>query len=305
MNSNHKQTIRNEVRKRYAGIAKASNSTADKGASTTEAVLVDNLMGGCTTSSCCGTTTIQDGGGASASCCSASSDISPEQLSAIMGYSDADMKTVPAGVNLGLGCGNPVALASLQPGETVLDLGSGGGFDCFLAAKAVGRAGKVIGVDMTPDMIDKSRSNAEKVGADNVEFRLGEIEHLPAADNCIDIIMSNCVINLSPDKPQVYQDAFRVLKPGGRLAISDVLATAELPEHIRSDLALVGACIGGAATIETTQALLEQAGFVDISIESHDQSRKLIQEWDPMKSEKATDYVVSAYIQAVKPGLSI
>ena len=302
MNSNHKQTIRNEVRKRYAGIAKASDTAGHKGASTSGPALMDHTMGTFPADSCCGPLKMQAGRETSTSRCCTPSDVSPQQLSAIMGYTDADMKTAPAGANLGLGCGNPVALASLQPGETVLDLGSGGGFDCFLAAKAVGRAGKVIGVDMTPDMIDKARNNAEKVGADNVEFRLGEIEHLPVADNSVDIIMSNCVINLSPEKRHVYQDAFRVLKPGGRLAISDVLATAELPEKIRNDLALVGACIGGAATIETTRALLENAGFEDIRIESNDHSRELIHEWDPLKSQKATDYVLSAYIQAVKPG---
>ena len=222
-----------------------------------------------------------------------------------MGYSQEDIKEVQEGANMGLGCGNPVALASLRPGETVVDLGSGGGFDCFLAAKAVGWAGKVIGVDMTPDMVSKARSNAGKIGADNVDFRLGEIEHLPIADNTADIIMSNCVINLSPDKQDVYEEAFRALKPGGRLAISDILATAELPDNIRNDLALVGACIGGAATIETTRALLEQTGFEDVRIELNDHSRELIREWDPGKSEKATDYVVSAYLQAVKPTLSI
>lgn len=302
MNSNHKQTIRNEVRKRYAGIARASDSAADKGASALGSALMDNPVKRGRTSSCCGPANVQGSGEVTSSCCCAPSEVSPEQLSAIMGYSGEDLKTAPQGANLGLGCGNPVALASLQPGEAVLDLGSGGGFDCFLAAKAVGRAGKVTGVDMTPDMIDKARNNAAKVGANNVEFRLGEIEHLPAADNSVDIIMSNCVINLSPDKLQVYQDAFRVLKPGGRLAISDVLATTELPESMRNDLALVGACIGGAATIETTRALLEKAGFEEIRIESNDLSGEMIKAWDPLKSTKATDYVVSAYVQAVKPG---
>jgi ubiquinone/menaquinone biosynthesis C-methylase UbiE len=202
---------------------------------------------------------------------------------------------------MGLGCGNPLALASLKPGEIVVDLGSGGGFDCFVAVKAVGRSGKIIGVDMTPDMVDKARNNADKIGADNVEFRLGEIEHLPVADNTADIVLSNCVINLSPDKQHVYQEAFRVLKPGGRLAISDVLATAELPDSIRKDLALVGACVGGAATIDTTRELLEKAGFEDIRIEVNGHSRELIRKWDPGNTEKASDYVVSADIKAVKP----
>lgn len=202
---------------------------------------------------------------------------------------------------MGLGCGNPVAFASLKPGETVVDLGSGGGFDCFLSAKEVGKTGRVIGVDMTPEMISKARRNAEAAEASNVEFRLGEIEHLPVADNSADIVMSNCVINLSPDKQSVYRDAFRVLKPGGRLSISDVLATAPLPEKIRNDLSLVGACVGGSATIGDTEEMLEQAGFTDIRITPKDYSRDLIRQWDPAKSQHALDYVVSAYIEAVKP----
>jgi SAM-dependent methyltransferase len=218
-----------------------------------------------------------------------------------MGYSKEDLLSVPEGANMGLGCGNPVALASLKPGETVVDLGSGGGFDCFLAAKQVGESGQVIGVDMTPDMITKARMNAEKIGSKNVEFRLGEIEHLPVADNSADIIMSNCVINLSPDKASVYREAFRILKPGGRLAIADIVATARLPEEIQKNLALVSACVGGAATIDDTVKMLEDAGFVDIQIQAKDESRKLISEWVPGEIRNAGDYVVSAYIEAVKP----
>jgi ubiquinone/menaquinone biosynthesis C-methylase UbiE len=218
-----------------------------------------------------------------------------------MGYSKEDFDSVPEGANMGLGCGNPVALASLKPGETVLDLGSGGGFDCFLAARQVGDTGKVIGVDMTPDMVSKARMNAEKIGSNTVEFRLGEIEHLPVADNSADIIMSNCVINLSPDKQKVYDDAFRVLKPGGRLAISDVVATAPLPDEIQQDLALLSACVGGAATIDETMKMLAKAGFQDIEIIPKEESRKLISEWVPGKGKNAGDYVVSAYIKAVKP----
>jgi len=216
-----------------------------------------------------------------------------------MGYSEEDLDSVPEDANMGLGCGNPVAIASLKPGETVVDLGSGGGFDSFLAAKEVGETGKVIGVDMTSDMISRARKNAEKMGTSNVEFRLGEIEHLPVADNSADIIMSNCVINLSPDKVGVYQDVYRVLKPGGRLAISDVVATAPLPDEIRNDLALLSACVGGAATIDDTEKMLEEAGFQDIKIKPKDESREIIREWVPDKN--AGDYVVSAYIEAVKP----
>ncbi len=226
---------------------------------------------------------------------------SAKQLSTVMGYSKEDLDSVPEGANMGLGCGNPVALASLKPGETVVDLGSGGGFDCFLAAGEVGESGRVIGVDMTPEMISKARRNAEAAKTDNVEFRLGEIEHLPVGDNSADIVMSNCVINLSPDKQAVYRDTFRVLKPGGRLSVSDVLATAPLPEHIRNDLSLVGACIGGAATIEDTAEMLEQAGYTDIRITPKNYSRDLIEQWAPEKSREALDYVVSATIEAIKP----
>jgi ubiquinone/menaquinone biosynthesis C-methylase UbiE len=154
---------------------------------------------------------------------------------------------------------------------------------------------------MTPEMITKARKNADKMGTKNVEFRLGEIEHLPVADNKADLIMSNCVINLSPDKLQVYREAYRILKPGGRLSISDVLATATLPAVIRENLALVAACVGGAATFKATEKILTDAGFQNIKIKAHDNSRELIGEWDPNKSENAADYVVSAYIEAVKP----
>jgi ubiquinone/menaquinone biosynthesis C-methylase UbiE len=227
--------------------------------------------------------------------------ISEKQMSEIMGYSKEDLASVPEGANMGLGCGNPVALASLKPGETVVDLGSGGGFDCFLAAKQVGNTGQVIGVDMTPEMITKARKNAVKMGTTNVDFRLGEIENLPVADNSADIIMSNCVINLSPDKLSVYREAFRVLKPGGRLAISDILATATLPEEVQQNLALVAACVGGAATIDDTMKMLEETGFRNIQIRPHDESRELIRQWDPAKSENAGDYIVSATIAAIKP----
>jgi SAM-dependent methyltransferase len=216
-----------------------------------------------------------------------------------MGYSKEDIHGVPEDANMGLGCGNPVALASLKTGETVVDLGSGGGFDCFLASKEVGETGMVIGVDMTPDMISKARKNAEEMGTRNVEFRLGEIEHLPVADNSADIIMSNCVVNLSPDKLSLYRDAFRVLKPGGRLAISDIVAFAPVPKEVQEDLVLLAACVAGAATIEDTVDMLKKAGFQDIKIETNDKSREFIREWIPDKNVE--DYVVSAYIEAVKP----
>jgi ubiquinone/menaquinone biosynthesis C-methylase UbiE len=200
---------------------------------------------------------------------------------------------------MGLGCGNPQAIASLRPGETVLDLGCGGGFDCFLAAKAVGESGRVIGVDMTPEMISKARQNAVKAGVSNVEFRLGEIENLPVADNSVDVIISNCVINLSPDKARVYKEAFRVLKRRGRLAISDIVATAPLPEEVKRDLALYAACVAGAAQMDDLRAMLRQAGFIRIRVTPKDRSRELIRGWAPGRNLE--DFIVSANIEAVKP----
>lgn len=228
-------------------------------------------------------------------CCSGSAP----DLSQQMGYFLEEVQAVPEGANLGLGCGNPQAIAALQPGERVLDLGSGAGFDCFLAARQVGEAGQVIGVDMTPEMLAKARSNATAGGFRQVEFRLGEIEHLPVADNAVDVILSNCVINLSPDKFQVFKEAFRVLKPGGRLAIADVVATAELPEHVRHDLALHAGCIAGASSIEAVESMLQAAGFVHIRIKSKIETKALIRQWnnDPTLAE----YIVSATIEAVKP----
>lgn len=206
---------------------------------------------------------------------------------------------MPEGANMGLGCGNPQAIASLQPGETVLDLGSGGGFDCFLAAQAVGPTGQVIGVDMTPDMISKARENAAKSEAGNVEFRLGEIEHLPVADGSVDVVTSNCVINLSPDKPKVYEEIYRVLKSGGRIAVSDVVATAPLPDDVREDLALYAGCVAGASQIEEVESMLKQAGFADIRVKPLDASREMIREW--AQGRPVADFIVSASIEAEKP----
>ena len=285
MDKKTKEVIRQAVRDRYGKIATANTETPGL-----------SILG-----SCCGGSEEAAEKNSAASCCGSTSDITSEQMSTLMGYSKKDFESVPDGANMGLGCGNPVALASLQPGETVVDLGSGGGFDCFLAAKQVGEAGRVIGVDMTPDMLSKARANVEKMQSKNVEFRLGEIEHLPVADNSTDIIMSNCVINLSPDKQSVYRDAFRILKPGGRLAISDIVALAPLPEKIQQDLALVSACVGGAATINDTRAMLTEAGFIDIKITPKDESQKLISEWTGGDRKNAGDYVVSAYIEAIKP----
>jgi SAM-dependent methyltransferase len=190
----------------------------------------------------------------------------PKAISATIGYTDDEMRAVPEGANLGLGCGNPVALADLSPGETVLDLGSGAGFDAFLAARAVGENGRVIGVDMTPAMLARARENARAGGYANVEFRLGEIEHLPVADGSVDAVISNCVINLSPEKGEVFSEAFRVLKPGGRLLISDMVMVGELPERVRQSVAAYVGCIAGAVSRERYLALIRRAGFADVEV---------------------------------------
>lgn len=201
-----------------------------------------------------------------ASSCSDNTTILSEDISRRIGYSEKEIGAVPEGANMGLGCGNPVALASLKKGETVLDLGSGGGFDCFLAAKRVGENGKIIGVDMTPEMLDKSRENAKKGKYTNVEFRLGEIENLPVADNTADVIISNCVINLSTDKKRVFQEAFRTLKPGGRLMVSDIVLSKKLPEIIKKNLQAYVGCISGAEMKRKYLQIIEDAGFKEVKI---------------------------------------
>jgi SAM-dependent methyltransferase len=187
-------------------------------------------------------------------------------ISKSIGYSDEELAAAPEGANLGLGCGNPIALASLKEGEIVLDLGSGAGFDCFLAANKVGKSGRVIGVDMTPEMIEKARENAGKSDYTNVEFRLGEIENLPAADSSVDVIISNCVINLAPDKRRVFKEAFRVLKPGGRLMVSDIVLTKELPDVIRNSVQAYIGCVSGAILEEEYLGAIEAAGFQDVRV---------------------------------------
>lgn len=263
MSEQHKDEVRAAVRGRYAEIA--------------------TLQGG----SCCG-------GGSS--CCDPSAMAAG---SAALGYSAEELAAVPEGANLGLGCGNPQQLAALKPGETVLDLGSGAGFDCFLAARRVGAQGRVIGVDMTPDMVSKARANAVAGEWSQVEFRLGEIEHLPVADACVDVILSNCVINLSPDKAQVFREALRVLRPGGRLAISDVVAMGELPASFKEDMAIYAGCVSGAIPVPELEALLHAAGFQQVRVEVKDESRTFIKDWFPGTHAEA--YVASASIEAIKP----
>lgn len=259
---------RQEVRQAYAKVAVADNEN-----------------------SCCGV---------ESSCCGVSDDALINTLiSSRLGYSLDDLAKVPSGADMGLGCGNPKAIAALQAGEVVVDLGSGGGFDCFLAAAEVGDTGRVIGVDMTPDMLSKARNNAIRGKYKNVEFRLGEIEALPIADSSVDVIISNCVINLSPDKGRVFQEAFRILKPGGRLAISDVVATVELPQEMRDDPKLISGCMGNASMIEALEQFMDRAGFTDIKIEPKDESREFIRDWAPGRGVE--DYVVSATIEAIKP----
>ncbi len=240
----------------------------------------------------------QRGCGCGPSCCTPG-EANPAATDArTLGYSAEDLDGAPEGSELGLGCGNPTAIASIQPGETVVDLGSGAGFDCFLAARRVGAQGRVIGVDMTPDMISKARANADRGRYANVEFRLGEIEALPVADGVADLILSNCVINLSPDKARVYREAFRVLKPGGRLAISDIVALQPIPDVLKADLAAYTGCVAGAVSPAELGTMLAAAGFTHVQVDVKAASRGFINDWIP--GQEAGAYVASANITARK-----
>lgn len=221
-----------------------------------------------------------------------------KKLSLSMGYSESDLSDIPDDANMGLGCGNPIAIAALKEGEIVLDLGSGGGFDCFLARRQVGETGFVIGVDMTPEMIQLSRKNAEKSGYSNIEFRLGEIEHLPVADASVDVIISNCVINLSLEKEKVFKEAYRVLKHRGRLSITDIVATAKLPENIKQDLSMMAGCISGAEYTANIKIMLENAGFSDLKMLPKNNSKQILKTWAPDRNIE--DFVASFIIEAQK-----
>lgn len=248
------------------------------------------------------------------SCCGSQDSL--QGIGRKIGYSDEELKVVPEGSNLGLGCGNPVALASLKKGEVVLDLGAGAGFDCFLAANQVGKTGKVIGVDMTAEMIDKARENARKGNYGNVDFRLGEIENLPVADNHVDIIISNCVINLSPDKPRVFREAFRVLRPGGRLMISDMVLLKELPEEVKNSLTAYIGCLAGAITKKKYLGGLQSAGFQETKVideatfpsellANDPSAREIIKHLNlsPEKAQELARSVVSMKVSAIKPAV--
>lgn len=262
MSPSPKDQVRQHIRDRYAGIAKSGGSC-----------------------------------GCGSGCCQPDALLNPD-ASVQIGYSKEELAAVPEGANMGLGCGNPQAIADLKPSEIVVDLGCGGGFDCFLAARRVGKMGRAIGVDMTPEMVHKARENAAKGHIKNVDFRLGEIEHLPVADGIADVVLSNCVINLSPDKPQVYAEAARVLKPGGRLAISDVVAVAPIPAKVKKNLQAHSGCIAGSAAVPETKRMLKKAGFSKIRIVVKEQSREFIKDWFP--GSGAEKYVRSATIEARK-----
>ena len=280
-----KEEVTRQVRTRYANVAKQS------------------------TCGCSGKTALPQ----SSLCCGTPNTATAGDISKNIGYTDADVNSVPDGANLGLGCGNPIALASLKEGEVVLDLGSGAGFDCFLAAPRVGPKGKVIGVDMTPEMLDKARENARKGNYKNVEFRLGEIENLPVADNSVDVIISNCVINLSQDKTRVFQEAYRALKPGGRVMVSDIVLLADLPESILSSIEAYVGCIAGASKKSDYLDSIQAAGFKDVkvvdetvfpidSMANDPTVRAIIKEADitPTQIKKIANSVVSVKVSGVK-----
>ncbi|MCW5769550.1 MAG: arsenite methyltransferase [Phycisphaeraceae bacterium] len=283
--------VRSHVREGYSSIARSGSWNGGAAAA-----------GGC----CSGT--VQSGG-----CCGPST-FSPEQLAAAIGYSQSELASMPEGANMGLSCGNPTAIASLKPGEVVLDLGSGGGFDCFIAGPKVGSSGRVIGVDMTPEMVSKARRNiasyTSQTGLSNVEFRLGEIEHLPVVDASVDVVLSNCVLNLSPDKARVWREIARVLKPGGRVAVSDLALLLPLPEQVVSDVEALIGCVAGAVLVEETRRQAADAGLTEIVLTPKPAYIEAMTNWeDPLfrkimdalpAGTKPSDYITSLDIAARK-----
>jgi arsenite methyltransferase len=273
--SDAKDKIKNDVRQTYAKIASSDRAN-------------ENVQD----SSCCSS----NSSSLESSCCGTAGN--SNEISRQLGYSQDELDHVPEGSNLGLGCGNPQAIASIKKGETVLDLGSGAGFDAFLAAGKVGYTGKVIGVDMTPEMVDKANENAKNRNFTNVEFKLGEIENIPLENNTVDVVISNCVINLSPNKSKVYDEAFRVLKKEGRLAISDIVSKQQMTEEMKQDSGAYCACISGASSVFEIENMMKKSGFEDIKIEPKSDSSEFIKNWsDKFASE---NYVVSASITALK-----
>jgi len=290
--------VRQQVREGYTKIAQIGSWSA------AQTALATPLAG------CCGGSSKSSAAGG---CCGPAT-FSPEQLAAAIGYSHSELAAAPEGANMGLSCGNPSAIASLKPGEVVLDLGAGGGFDCFIAGPKVGASGKVIGVDMTPDMVTKARRNtpfySKQTGLNNVEFRLGEIEHLPVADASVDVVISNCVLNLSPDKPQVWREIARVLRPGGRLAVSDLALLRPLPESVKHDVEALVGCVAGAVLVEETRAQAHAAGLGNIVLTPKPEYIDAMMNWqDPLylriieslpAGTKPSDYITSLDMSAVK-----
>ncbi|MBX3357587.1 MAG: arsenite methyltransferase [Phycisphaeraceae bacterium] len=293
------ETVREKVRAGYSKIAMAGGWAAvPSGGQETS------------TEGCCGSASGSAGG-----CCGPAS-FSPEALARAIGYSQAEVAASPDGANMGLSCGNPTAIASLRPGEVVLDLGAGGGFDCFVAGPKVGAQGRVIGVDMTPEMVSKARRNAEsyhaQTGLENVEFRLGEIEHLPVADASVDVVISNCVLNLSPDKARVWREIARVLRPGGRVAVSDLSLLRPLPEDVARDVEALVGCVAGAVLVDETRRMASEAGLEGVSLVIKPQYVDAMEHWeDPLyrriveklpRGSKPSDYITSLDVSARKPG---
>jgi arsenite methyltransferase len=296
--------VREQVRAGYAAIAEAGSWSATKQTATNQKP-----------AGCCGAAQSTTNGGSKSGGCCGPSTFTGDELARAIGYAQSDLNTAAADANLGLSCGNPTAIAALRPGETVLDLGSGAGFDAFIAGPKVGASGRVIGVDMTPAMLDRARANiptyTAQTGLSNVEFRLGEIENLPLPDNSVDVVISNCVLNLSPDQEKVWREIARVLKPGGRVAISDLVLLRPLPAEVRTDVEALVGCVAGASLITTIEGMMRRAGFsnpsiarkggyVDLMTDSQDPLyRKILAAFGP--GELVGDYVTSADITATKP----